>query len=438
MSASATLKGENGQNAEATGLSVLDVVKHSVNTIINTLDAGDKLSLVRFSSRGEVVLPLTAMDDDGKEKARSALKALNPTGSTNLWDGLVQGLDHMQSRSGKNAHLLLLTDGEPTDHPQGGYGPALKKRQAATPLGCSISTFGFGYVLDSPLLVELATLGNGKYYFIPDSGLVGTVFVNCLSNILCAYANEVQVSIKTNNTINGDISGFDSKKEKDSININIGSVNYGQSRDLIVNFNKEIDSSQISVVVRYLPVDQTSTVEASSSVVTTDDEKMQIQTCRVALIDVLKKIMDKSAGPSGEAEKIVNNLIADFTKLNLSDTYAGDLLKDAEGQVYEAISKHDYYTKWGRHYLPSLRFAHLFQQCNNFKDPGVQHYGGDLFFELRDQIDEIFLKIPPPVPSKSSSGYGGSYGASSSSLSASSSAPSAPVNMNAYYNAYGG
>ena len=35
----------------------------------------------------------------------------------------------------------------------------------------------------------------------------------------------------------------------------------------------------------------------------------------------------------------------------------------------------EYYVKWGRHYLPSLARAHLLQQCNNFKDPGVQGYG---------------------------------------------------------------
>lgn len=59
----------------------------------------------------------------------------------------------------------------------------------------------------------------------------------------------------------------------------------------------------------------------------------------------------------------------------------------------------DYYQKWGRHYLPSLACAHQLEQCNNFKDPGVQNYGGKLFKKLRDTADEMFLKIPPPKPS---------------------------------------
>jgi len=43
--------------------------------------------------------------------------------------------------------------------------------------------------------------------------------------------------------------------------------------------------------------------------------------------------------------------------------------------------------------------AHLLQQCNNFKDPGVQHYAGKLFTSIRDEVDEAFCKLPPPKPS---------------------------------------
>merc|ERR1712173_329103 len=83
-----------------------------------------------------------------------------------------------------------------------------------------------------------------------------------------------------------------------------------------------------------------------------------------------------------------------------------DLVQDIEGQVTEAFSKQDFYQKWGRHYLPSLARAHLFQQCNNFKDPGVQHYGGSAFEQVRDIADEIFTTLPAPKPSRKPASYG--------------------------------
>jgi hypothetical protein len=46
--------------------------------------------------------------------------------------------------------------------------------------------------------------------------------------------------------------------------------------------------------------------------------------------------------------------------------------------------------------------AHLLQQCNNFKDPGVQHYGqGELFNSVRDEMDTVFCNLPAPKRSQS-------------------------------------
>merc|ERR1712072_827716 len=83
----------------------------------------------------------------------------------------------------------------------------------------------------------------------------------------------------------------------------------------------------------------------------------------------------------------------------VSSAAVTSLLEDIEGQATEAVSKKEYFTKWGRHYLPSLMFAHRLQQCNNFKDPGVQGYGGPLFQDIRDVSDDIFNKLPVPKPS---------------------------------------
>jgi len=44
--------------------------------------------------------------------------------------------------------------------------------------------------------------------------------------------------------------------------------------------------------------------------------------------------------------------------------------------------------------------AHMQQECNNFKDPGVQHYATPAFNEQRDRIDTVFMSLPPPEPTK--------------------------------------
>ncbi|CAF2705991.1 unnamed protein product [Rotaria sp. Silwood2] len=103
---------------------------------------------------------------------------------------------------------------------------------------------------------------------------------------------------------------------------------------------------------------------------------------------------------------------------NENDDFIKDLLADLTGQVQEAIGKQEWFDKWGVHYLPSLTDAHLLQVCNNFKDPGVQHYGkGVLFSKIRDEMDDIFCSLPAPISSLTTS---------------------APVDMAVFYNPAGG
>ena len=53
----------------------------------------------------------------------------------------------------------------------------------------TINTSGFGYDMESSLLDDLAIEIYGNYSFIPDSSLVGTIFVNTLSKFLCTFVN---------------------------------------------------------------------------------------------------------------------------------------------------------------------------------------------------------------------------------------------------------
>lgn len=87
---------------------------------------------------------------------------------------------------------------------------------------------------------------------------------------------------------------------------------------------------------------------------------------------------------------------------------------DVDGQVTMAVESDKEYRRWGRHYLPSLQRSHSLQQCANFKDPGLQVYGGTVFRKTRDAGTEAFHKLPAPV------------------------SRAVPVDMHRYYNASGG
>ena len=69
-----TLAAVEASGVEQNGFTRLDLVKHSINTIIHSLDNNDLLALVPFDDLASVALELTRMDKEGKEKAINALR----------------------------------------------------------------------------------------------------------------------------------------------------------------------------------------------------------------------------------------------------------------------------------------------------------------------------------------------------------------------------
>jgi hypothetical protein len=59
MGSYATLKNGESEDTEFNGLTVLDIVKHSIKTIISALDEKDQLAIVEFNSKSNVVFALS-------------------------------------------------------------------------------------------------------------------------------------------------------------------------------------------------------------------------------------------------------------------------------------------------------------------------------------------------------------------------------------------
>ena len=113
MGLAADVPGEG--DSESTGLNVLDLVKHAAMTIIETLDEGDRLGVVVFSSSSEVVQGLTVMTEQNKEETRQRIRDIGLRESTNLWHGILDGIKVFRDggSSIRVPSIMVLTDGEP-------------------------------------------------------------------------------------------------------------------------------------------------------------------------------------------------------------------------------------------------------------------------------------------------------------------------------------
>jgi len=450
MSNEALLQGEDG-NMSAHGLSVLDVVKHALRTTIANLGEYDRMALIAYSNLATTIFELTEMDERGRISCQGKLDELQASGMTNLWDGLQTGLGLLTSTpaAGRLQHIMLFTDGLPNINPPRGILPMLKRlkdKSEGGRLPCTISTFGFGYELDSPLLSQLAVDGFGAYAFIPDAGFVGTVFVNAMTNLLVTMAKDAVLILKPVNGASfagSGVLGGHPAVDAEVRRVNIGTLQFGQAKDVVVNMSIPAGTSDVlEATVEYSTRAGPRQVQATGG---TDASEVELQRLRLKAVDCIREAMqslkltamDKANGiplPLDAAELSIKAAIDEITSSSVqgAESMQG-LLEDLQGQVSEALSREDWYQKWGIHYLPSLMFAHLTQQCNNFKDAGVQSYGGEVFQNLRDAADDIFLSLPPPTPAPRPA-------PATTAAPAPTTAPAraAPISMDMFYNAGGG
>ena len=114
MGVEATIQNENGEK-ETFGLSVLDVTKHALKTIVKSLTPRDEFSLVTFCSTVEVELEPRLMTEGAVRDTMEKIDQLTEKDMTNLWGGLKKGLDLLTESKPKtdNVALFLLTDGLP-------------------------------------------------------------------------------------------------------------------------------------------------------------------------------------------------------------------------------------------------------------------------------------------------------------------------------------
>merc|ERR1719473_100298 len=160
--------------------------------------------------------------------------------------------NHDRGESGRNdgrqKAILLLTDGKPNISPPAGHLMALRNYRDEHPdFAFQLNSFGFGYNLDSALLLELAEEGGGTFAFIPDAVIVGTTFVNCAANILSTLTQDATLYLSPMNgaQLGGACEG-ECRVAPASWGqaVSLGPLRFGQSRDVVVPVILPVEAQQ--------------------------------------------------------------------------------------------------------------------------------------------------------------------------------------------------
>lgn len=446
MSSRATYEVDGVQKDD--GLTYLDIVKHAVKAVIHILKARDRFTLIAFDNKAEVAFALDHMTDDGRDKAVAALECLRPRGQTDIWHGILAGMDALRLPSAdvgwRQKAILLLTDGCPNIKPPEGHIPALRGYKESHPdFNFQLNTFGFGYNLDSQLLLDLAVEGSGTFAFIPDAVIVGTCFVNSICNSLSTQTQNATLHLMAQGgaQFTGPVVGVGADLVTEASwgrVVSLGPLQFGQEREVIVPMNVPAgEAPYLQAVVVYPGKDGKECRAEGEGSSRKRTEGAKIASCRGMTVATGYEVLEFGAGP--QADNAMTKLKSYMTGCFPGDDFVQNfsvLKSDVDGRMTKALDGKDRFNRWGKHYLRALTRAHQLQLCTNFMDPGLQVYGGMLFRGLRDEGDAVFCSLPAPKPTNTpsrpapqqSSGYSGGQAR-----------PRSPSpDMNTYYAGSGG
>ena len=377
--AASDLKNNNDEG----GFTRLALVKHSLKTVVSTLSENDKMCLITFSDKAKMELEATNVDDLGKKKIFEKIEKMKAYGGTNIWDSLRLAIEVTKRFKNYNTCLMLFTDGEPNINPPLGIVPSLKEIISGIKnVNFTISTFAFGYNVDSVLMEEIAQVGNGIYGYCPDCTMVGTIFVNFMANILNTIESTIKIDVKNENL----------KKA-----FEIGGLYSGMARHL--GFLLKKNSFKKTDIVLYLGSEKKNEINEIDLV--ENKNEIMDEYCRFRLINLLEEIISSKNNNYDKNLKNVQDLYDEINKIENKTEFMNNLLIDLihenenHGQVEKAI-KPEYFKKWGLNYLLSFLRFHLTEQCGNFKDQTLKKYSNPVFEKLQKVGNKIFISLPAP------------------------------------------
>lgn len=176
----------------------LELVKRSLQLLVERLRQDDTVSIVVYGSQARTVLFPTSGSDRGR--ILEAIYSLQPEGATNAEAGLQLGyqMAYEMFKGGAVNRVILCSDGVAN---VGNTGPEqiLQSIRGYAETGITLTTVGFGMGNFNDMLMEqLADNGDGHYAYVDDLDEAHRLFVEDLTSTLQVIARDAKVQVDFN------------------------------------------------------------------------------------------------------------------------------------------------------------------------------------------------------------------------------------------------
>ncbi len=168
----------------------------AAESVVDQLEASDRLSVVVYDDHIDTVIPPQAVVD--KAALKADLRRVYAGGITNLSGGWLKGCEYVQAELDAQQminRVLLLTDGRAN---MGITDPTVLTTTSGqkAEAGITTTTLGFGQGFNEDLLIGMARAANGNFYFIQSVDEASEVFGMELESLRAVAGQSLTVTLE--------------------------------------------------------------------------------------------------------------------------------------------------------------------------------------------------------------------------------------------------
>lgn len=200
--------------------------------LIGSLAPQDRISVVVFDSKAEILLPSTQLDDADAKDLRKKIEGMKATGTTDMASGLRLAIHEVTAhldREGVN-RVVLVGDGVPNDDRE-----ILPLVAQAAAQGISVTALGLGNDYDETLMGRIAQQSGGRFFYVEDSSKVASFFSEEVTRLHKVVARHAVLEVRPGPgvTVTGVVGRTFSGLER-GVAVQLGDLSLGEQAEVVV------------------------------------------------------------------------------------------------------------------------------------------------------------------------------------------------------------